>query len=97
MPVGANRIEGRYRYIKADEGWKAEHRWVMEIVLGRKLSPNEIVHHKDGDPLNNSPENLVVCISLRDHLDNFHKDDLVNPPTHHNGRKKIKLGPQKRG
>jgi len=41
-------------------------------------------------------ENLVLCNSVRDHLDTYHKDDLVNPPTHHNGRKPIKLGKMKR-
>ena len=33
---------------------------LMENILGRKLKPNEDVHHKDGNPLNNNPWNLAV-------------------------------------
>lgn len=37
-----------------------EHRKIMENLLGRKLGFNEVVHHKDGNRLNNSLENLEV-------------------------------------
>lgn len=37
-----------------------EHRKVAEQTLGRKLNQNEVVHHIDGNGLNNSPENLKV-------------------------------------
>jgi hypothetical protein len=37
-----------------------EHRWIMEETLGRKLLPDEVVHHIDGDRLNNAPSNLRV-------------------------------------
>lgn len=49
-------VRQRYRY----RGNKREHRLVMEQILGRPLSRNEIVHHKDGNGHNNSPENLEV-------------------------------------
>ena len=32
----------------------------MEQSLGRELLPNEQVHHKDGDPLNNDLDNLEI-------------------------------------
>lgn len=37
-----------------------EHRVVMEAHLGRKLTRNEIVHHKDGNKKNNAIDNLEV-------------------------------------
>lgn len=37
-----------------------EHRYVMAKSLGRPLMPNEEVHHRDGNKLNNSLENLEL-------------------------------------
>jgi transposase-like protein len=33
---------------------------IVEEREGRKLLSDEIIHHVDGDPLNNRPENLVI-------------------------------------
>lgn len=41
-------------------GYVVEHRLIWEETNGRRLKPNEEVHHIDGDPANNSPENLVA-------------------------------------
>ena len=35
-------------------------RWLMEKELGRKLDPNEVVYHIDGDSYNNEIDNLEV-------------------------------------
>ncbi len=43
-----------------------EHRAVMEKSIGRKLGPDEIVHHKDGNRLNNSLTNLELT-TRREH------------------------------
>lgn len=36
------------------------HRLIGEMKLGRALRSNEVVHHIDGDTLNNHPDNLEV-------------------------------------
>lgn len=37
-----------------------EHRRIARIKLGRDLTADEVVHHLDGDPCNNNPNNLHV-------------------------------------
>ncbi len=49
-----------------------EHRVVAERMLGRPLVKGEIVHHKDGNKHNNSPDNLEVMTQsehMREHMD----------------------------
>lgn len=50
------------------------HRYVMEKHLGRKLSSDEIIHHKDGDKWNNNISNLEI-VTRAEHI-NIHRDEL---------------------
>src|SRR3990167_2908017 len=45
-----------------------EHRLVMEGILGRYLTLDEVVHHKDKNHQNNSPENLELFSQNSEHL-----------------------------
>ena len=51
-----------------------EHRLVMEGKLGRKLLPEERVHHLDHNKKNNSPENLVLFDNCGLHISQEHTD-----------------------
>lgn len=50
------------------------HRKVMENYLGRKLRPDEIVHHKDKNKLNNDISNLEI-VTRSEHI-KLHREDL---------------------
>ena len=54
-------------------GMILEHRMVMAEVLGRMLTPDEVVHHRNEDKQDNRPENLEV-LPKRVH------DRLPKPP-----------------
>jgi hypothetical protein len=51
-----------------------EHRLVMERMLGRPLTSDEIVHHRDGNGLNNLPENLRLVDRVEHGRIHFGKD-----------------------
>lgn len=53
--------DGRTRiYLKDINKVISYPKFLMEQKLGRKLLPNEQVHHKDGNPLNNDIDNLEI-------------------------------------
>lgn len=55
------------------EGQVYLHIVVAEQMLNRELLDEEVVHHKDLNKLNNSPDNLIVFSSKSDHSA-FHMD-----------------------
>lgn len=58
---GVYHTQSGYLYIRQEDGkYKAEHRSIVEEMLGRKLTCDEVVHHLDENKQNNSIENLVV-------------------------------------
>jgi DNA-binding transcriptional MerR regulator len=59
-------------------GYVREHRLVMEAVLGRELTAQEVVHHKNENKLDNRPDNLVLYASNADHLAETLKGKVPN-------------------
>lgn len=49
-----------YKAIKVNGKKIDEHRYIMEVHLGRKLATNEVVHHKDDNKFNNEISNLEL-------------------------------------
>lgn len=51
-----------YVEIKVDGKSVKQHRYIMELALGRKLRPDEDVHHINGIKTDNRAENLQVLL-----------------------------------
>ena len=56
-----------YRYASVGGRKKLEHRLVIEGQVGRTLLSDEVVHHIDGNKLNNAPENLSLLSGQGEH------------------------------
>jgi len=59
-PKGAGTIYQGYRRFNLAGRRIHEHRLILERVLGRRLNRSEIVHHINGDRLDNRLENLKL-------------------------------------
>jgi len=55
-------------FAKKPVGYVAEHRMIMEVMLGRYLTADEVVDHRDNHPRHNWPDNLRLFDSNGEHL-----------------------------
>ena len=75
-PEGTLTSWGYYVKWLKGRGYIRMHRLVMEKHLGRELTRDEVVHHKDGNRRNNALENLEL-MTKKEH------------DAHHSGPRKI--------
>lgn len=76
------------RYVSTRIPGQLEHREIAKKILGRNLDKNEVIHHIDNNPVNNSHSNLLLLssrnhVSLHQYLDLqrliFEKSDTEDP------------------
>jgi hypothetical protein len=77
----------KYKAIKVKGKKYDEHRFLMEKYIGRKLTYNEVVHHKDENKSNNLIDNLEI-ISREEHSRLHMKGKKISEET----IKKLRIG-----
>lgn len=77
---------GKDHHLADVRGYAYEHRVVAEQKIGRRLRRREVVHHVDGNKLNNVPANLEVLPSTAHHAHFEHGREENRAPGERNLR-----------
>lgn len=67
-------------------GYVRLHRLIMEQMIGRFLTKDEVVHHKDDNTFNNHPDNLEI-MSLPEHTGHHSRKGDTGWTLHHKRNK----------
>lgn len=61
-PLGATYVKNGYTMVKVEQPnkWRRRNRVTAEKQLRRPLRPDEVVHHRNEDTLNDAPDNLQI-------------------------------------
>lgn len=62
-PDGTKRVHNGYIEIKHNGSWLRQHRYVASQMIGRPIKDGEVVHHINGNKMDNRPDNLKVMPS----------------------------------
>ena len=63
-------------YVRFCDSHELVHRWIVQNHLGRKLKRTEVVHHLNGNKLDNDISNLMVFQSQYEHY-HWHLDQKL--------------------
>ena len=76
-------------YLRFRDTNRLVHRWVMEKYLRIKLKPWQIIHHRNGNKLDNRPENLQVLVTpeARGEHHNIHNKQKTETGNWHGNKK----------